>query len=82
MAAISSILNGNIDKALDVLSEIELEGYTVDKYKELVQIIIEWVSDGKEVELENFPYDIQRIITGSEEIGYLLRFFKGYRLYY
>ena len=82
MAAISSILNGNIDKALKILSEIEMTGYTVNKYKELVQIIIEWVSDGREVEFENFPFDIQRIITGSEEIGYLLRFFKGYRLYY
>ena len=82
MAAISSILNGNIDKALKILSEIEMEGDTVNKYKELVQIIIKWVSDGREVEFENFPYDIQRIITGSEEIGYLLRFFKGYRMYY
>ena len=82
MAAISSILNGNIDKALKILSEIEMEGNTVNKYKELVQIIIDWVSEGIEVEFENFPYDIQRLITGSEEIGYLLRFFKGYRLYY
>ena len=82
MAAISSILNGNIDKALKILSEIEMEGTTVNKYKELVQIIIDWVSDGREVEFENFPYDIKRIIIGSEEIGYLLRFFKGYRMYY
>jgi len=82
MAAISSILNGNSDKALKILSEIEMKGNTVSKYKELVQIIINWVSDGREVEFENFPYDIQRIITGSEEIGYLLRFFKGYRKYY
>jgi len=82
MAAISSILNGNIDKALKILSEIEMKGNTVNKYKELVQIIINWVSEGIEVEFENFPYDIQRLITGSEEIGYLLRFFKGYRMYY
>ena len=80
MAAISAILNGNINKALKILSEIEMKGNTVKKYKEFVQIIIDWVSDGKDVEFENFPYDIQRIITGSEEIGYLLRFFKGYRL--
>jgi len=82
MAAISSILNGNIDKAHKILSEIELEGSTVDKYRELVQIIIDLVSEGREVEFENFPYDIQRIIKGSEEIGYLLKFFKGYRKYY
>ena len=77
MAAISSILNGNIDKALKILSEIEMSGNTVNKYKKLVQILIDWVSEGREVEFENFPYDIQRIITNSEEIGYLLNFFKG-----
>ena len=80
MAAISSILNGNINKALKIISEIEITGSTVNKYKELVQIIIDWVSDGRAVEFESFPYDIQRIITGSEEIDYLLRLFKGYRL--
>jgi tetratricopeptide (TPR) repeat protein len=77
MAAISSILSGKTKKALDILSEIELDGYTVKKYKELVQIIIDWVSVGRDVEFENFPYDIQRIISHSEEIAYLLRFFKG-----
>ena len=46
MAAISSILNGNIDKALKILSEIEMKGNTVNKYKELVQIIINWVLTG------------------------------------
>jgi hypothetical protein len=78
MAALSSILNGKTQKALDILSEIDLEGNTVNKYKELVKIIIEWVSEGKRVEFKNFPYDLQRIIQSSEEIMYLLRFFKGY----
>ena len=79
MAAISSILNGKTKKALDILSEIESEGITVNKYKELVKLIIKWVSEGKEVEFKNFPYDLQRIVQGSEEIMYLLKFFKGYR---
>lgn len=79
MAAISSILNGKIDKALRILSEIELEGHTVNKYKELVKLIIKWVSEGKNVEFKNFPYDLQRIVQNSEEIMYLLKFFKGYK---
>jgi UPF0288 family protein (methanogenesis marker protein 3) len=79
MAAISSILNGKTEKALEILSEIESEGKTVNKYKELVKLIIKWVSEGKEVEFKNFPYDLQRIIKGSEEIMYLLKFFKGYK---
>ncbi|MHA2289204.1 MAG: hypothetical protein ACXABG_10510 [Promethearchaeota archaeon] len=79
MAAISSVLNGNTEKALEILSEIELEGKTVNKYKELVKLIIKWVNEGEEVEFQKFPYDLQRIIKGSEEIMYLLRFFKGYK---
>ncbi|MBY9011785.1 MAG: hypothetical protein KGD70_05380 [Candidatus Lokiarchaeota archaeon] len=79
MAAISSILNGKTNKALDILSEIESEGTTVNKYKELVKLIIKWVSEGKEVEFKNFPYEFQRIIQGSEEILFLLKFFKGYK---
>jgi len=76
MAAISSILNGKTEKALEILSELELEGNIVNKYKKLVNLIIKWVSEGKEVEFRNFPYDLQRIIKGSEEIMYLLKFFK------
>ncbi len=79
MAAISSILNGKPKNALDILSEIESEGTTVNKYKEFVKLIIKWVSEGKEVEFKNFPYEYQRIIQGSEEIIFLLKFFKGYK---
>ena len=55
---------------------LESEYYSIERCK-----VIETVKL-TEVEFENFPYDIQRIIKGSEEIGYLLRFFKGYRKYY
>jgi len=80
LAAISSVLNGKIDKAIKIVSEIELKGNTVKKYKELVGLIIKWVSEGKPVDFINFPYDLQRIIQGSEEIMYLLKLFKGYKL--
>jgi len=79
MAAISSILNGKNSKALEIISEVPYEGHTVNKYKELVKLIIEWVSEGIEVELTNFPYDLQRIVQGSGEIKYLLKLFKGYK---
>ncbi|MFX0056917.1 MAG: hypothetical protein ACFE85_08610 [Candidatus Hodarchaeota archaeon] len=80
LAAISSILNGKIEKALKILSEIESDGNTVKKYKELVKLIIKWVSEGKQVEFDNFPYELQRIIQGSEEIMYLLKLFRGYKI--
>jgi hypothetical protein len=80
LAALSSILNGKIDKALEIVSEIDSEGNTVRKFKEFINIIIEWVKEGKKVEFNKFPFEIQRIISGSEEIMYLLRLFKGYQI--
>jgi len=79
LAAISSILNGKNSKALEIISEIEFEGSTVNKYKELVKLIIERASEGKEVEFKNFPYNLQRIVQNSEDIKYLLKLFKGYK---
>ena len=46
----------------------------------MVQLIIGWVSQGKQVEFQDFPYGIQRIIQGSEEIMYLLRLLKGFKI--
>jgi len=80
LAALSSILNGNVDKALEIISEIESEGSTVKKFKDLIKIIIEWVNEGKSVEFKNIPFELQRIISRSEEIMYLLRLFKGYQI--
>ncbi len=80
LAAISSVLNGKIDKAFHILSEIEFEGNTINKYKQLVELIIKWVKEGKQVEFNNLPFELQRIVNGSEEIMYLLRLFKGYKV--
>ncbi|MFX1390187.1 MAG: hypothetical protein ACFE9Z_09015 [Promethearchaeota archaeon] len=80
LASISCILSGKIDKALKVISEIEDEGNTVKKYKEIINIIIERVSEGKQVELDNFPFNLRRIIESSEEIMFLIGLFKGFRI--
>ncbi|MHA1191517.1 MAG: hypothetical protein ACTSP9_04390 [Promethearchaeota archaeon] len=80
LAAISSILNGQIEKAREIISEINSSGDTVKKYKNLVEIIIDWVKQGKPVDYKRLPYQIQHIIMGSEEILYLLNLFKGYKV--
>ncbi|MFX1308828.1 MAG: hypothetical protein ACFE9M_01105 [Promethearchaeota archaeon] len=80
LASISCILNGKLDKAWKVISEIEYEGVTVKKYKEIIKIMIKRVSDRKEVELNNFPFDLRRIIESSEEIMFLLKLFKGFKI--
>ncbi len=80
LASISCILNGKLDKAWKVISEIKPEGITVKKYIEMIKIMIERVSDGKEVELNNFSYDLRRLIESSEEIMFLLKLFKGFKI--
>ncbi|MFO8020028.1 MAG: hypothetical protein R6U96_15490 [Promethearchaeia archaeon] len=75
MASISCILIGKMDKALQILSEIDGVGKTVNDYKEIVRIIIERVSKGREVNLEVFPYHLMRLIENSDELLYLLDLF-------
>lgn len=80
LASMSCILNGKLDKGWKIISEIEYEGPTVNKYKEIIKIMIEQVSKGYEVELNNFPLPLRRIIESSEEIMFLLKLFKGFKL--
>jgi tetratricopeptide (TPR) repeat protein len=80
LASISCVLNGKLDKAWSIISEIESEGNTVKKYKEMINIMIDQVSSGNEVELNNFPFSLRRLIESSEEILYLLRLFKGFKI--
>ena len=77
LASLSSILNGDLKKAWEIISEIDSEGNTINKYKELIKLIIDWVSEGRKVEFKRFPYSIRRIIEGSEEIMYILSLFKN-----
>ena len=80
LASISCILNGKLKKAWEIISEIETEGNTVRKFKEIIKIMIEQVSEGKEVVLEVFPYKLRRLIESSEEITFLLKLFKGFKI--
>ena len=76
LASLSSILNGQLDKALEILSEIESNGKTIDAYKELIELLILWVSAGAPVKVENIPFRLRRLIEGSEEIMFVLNLFK------
>lgn len=80
LASISLILNGKLDKAWKVISEINSESSAVKKYKEIIKIMISLISEGKEVTLDDFPYNLRRLIASSEEILFLLKLFKGFRL--
>ncbi|TFG29670.1 MAG: hypothetical protein EU532_02720 [Promethearchaeota archaeon] len=77
IASLSSILNGKVKKAGEIMCEIDSEGRTVNGYKDLIKTVIELVSEGKKVEYENFPFRLQRIIEGSEEIMYIISLFKN-----
>jgi len=80
LASISCILNGKLDKAWKIISEIDSEGNTVKKYKAIIKIMIERISEGKEVVLNDFSYNLRRLIEKSGEILFLLKLFKGFKL--
>ncbi len=80
LASISSILNKKLDRAWKVISEIDSDGKTIQEYKNMIKIMINWVQEGKKVEFSNFPYNVRRLIEGAEEILYLLELFKGFKL--
>jgi tetratricopeptide (TPR) repeat protein len=80
LASISLVLNGKLDKAWKVISEIESESVTVRKYKEIIKIMINRISEGEEVVLDDFPYNLRRLIESSGEILFLLKLFKGFKL--
>ncbi|MFX1412071.1 MAG: hypothetical protein ACFFA6_17135 [Promethearchaeota archaeon] len=80
LASISCILNGKLKKAWEVISEIESEEKTVKKYKEIIKLMINTISERKEVELNIFPYKLRRLIESSEEIMYLLKLFRGFKI--
>ncbi|MFX1426887.1 MAG: tetratricopeptide repeat protein [Promethearchaeota archaeon] len=80
LASISCILNGKLDKAWEVISEIEYTGSTINKYKEIIKIMIDVVSKGNQVEIKDFPFPLRRIIESSEEIMFLLKLFRGFKI--
>jgi tetratricopeptide (TPR) repeat protein len=77
LASLSSILNGKVKKAREIMAEIGADGRTVSNYKEMIELIIKWVQEGKKVKVDEFPYYLKRLIEGSEEILYLLNLFRG-----
>ncbi|MEJ2276342.1 MAG: hypothetical protein P8Y70_01125 [Candidatus Lokiarchaeota archaeon] len=58
------------------MDEIESEGKTINLYKKMINKIISLKSKGKPVELSKFPYNIRRLLEGSEDILYLINLFK------
>jgi len=76
LASLSCIVIGQLDKAWQIISEIRPETETIKKYKKMIKLIINWVSTGKPVELDNFPFNIRRLIECSEGISYMISLFK------
>ncbi|TXT58542.1 MAG: hypothetical protein BAJALOKI2v1_350037 [Promethearchaeota archaeon] len=75
LAALSSILIGKLDKAQDIMDEIESETLTVKDYIKLINIIIQKIKKHEKINIEEFPYSITRLVENSEDISYLLSLF-------
>lgn len=77
LASLSSILNGKIRKAWEIMSEIDSEGRTIKDYKELIKTVIQWVSEGILVEYKSLPFRLKRVVEGSIDIKYIISLFKS-----
>ncbi|MFO7795287.1 MAG: hypothetical protein ACQERB_02675 [Promethearchaeati archaeon] len=75
IASLSLILIGKLDKAKEIIYEIEPESKTINDFKTMIDIIIKKLSEGKEVSIDTLPFKIQRLIKGSDDIKYLLTLF-------
>lgn len=75
LASLSLIHIGKIEKARDIISEIDKGSKTIEDFKEMIDIIIKRVNEGKEVSIEKLPFKIQRLVQSSEDIKYLISLF-------
>ncbi|TFF84866.1 MAG: hypothetical protein EU518_02100 [Promethearchaeota archaeon] len=75
IASLSLILIGKLNKAKEIIYEIEPKSKTITDFKTMIDLIIKRVSEGKEVSIDSLPFKIQRLIKGSDDIKYLLSLF-------
>lgn len=75
IASLSLIHIGKLEKAKEIISEIEPQSKTINDFKKLIDLIIRMVSEGKEIKIDNLPFKIQRLIQSSEDIKYLINLF-------
>jgi len=75
IASLSLILIGKLEKARKIINEIELKGRKISTIKEMINIIIERILDGKNVDMNCFPDHIIKLIEDSVDISYLISLF-------
>ena len=76
IASLSLIIIGKLNKAKEVLSEIESKGKTIIHFKQMINIIIQKVNNGEKIEINKFPFHMKRLIESSEDIKYLINLFE------
>ncbi|TXT63745.1 MAG: hypothetical protein BAJALOKI3v1_320041 [Promethearchaeota archaeon] len=76
LASLSLIHIGNLERAREIISEIEPESKTIKDFKRMIDLIIKQVSEGQEVSIGKLPFKIQRLIQTSDDIKYLINLFR------
>lgn len=76
IASLSLILIGKLDKAQEIIDEINLNGQKILYIKEMINTIIYKVKNGIDVRKESFPDYIESIIEDSVDISYLISLFE------
>ncbi|MCK4238947.1 MAG: hypothetical protein KAX33_07495, partial [Candidatus Lokiarchaeota archaeon] len=77
LAALSRLLLKQIDEAKEIMKEVNTNGSRVEKYKAIVNQIIEWINEDKEILISDFPQNIQKFILRYDEVKYIISLFEN-----
>ncbi|MBY9006546.1 MAG: hypothetical protein KGD63_07285 [Candidatus Lokiarchaeota archaeon] len=76
IASLSLIIIGKLNKAKKIISEIDSKGKTIELFKQMINIIVDKVSNNEKIEIKDFPFHMSRLIDSSDDIKYLINLFK------
>lgn len=77
LAALSRLLLKQIDEANEIMKEITSNGNRVEKYKAIVNYIIESLNQNQRVLISNFPKNLQKFINRYAEVKYFISLFEN-----
>lgn len=77
LSALSRLLLKQIDEAKKIMKEVNTNGNQVEKYKSIVNQIIEWINENKQILISDFPKNIQKFINRYDEVKYIISLFEN-----
>jgi len=77
LSALGHLLLKKIDEAKNIMKEVNTNGSRVEKYKAIVNQIIEWIKEDKVILISDFPANIRKFILRYNEVKYIISLFEN-----